>query len=83
MRIPTDIEPGHYVLRHEVIALHAANQANGAQNYPFCFSLAISSQGTKRPDGVLGTALYKSNEPGVNFSLFVKYSSYPIPGVRS
>ena len=82
LRLPTDIEPGNYVLRHEIIALHAANQADGAQNYPFCFNLAISSAGTKRPDGLLGTALYKSSDPGILFSLFVKYTSYVIPGVR-
>ena len=32
--IPAKIAPGPYVLRHEMIALHSANNANGAQNYP-------------------------------------------------
>lgn len=32
--IPLNIEPGHYVLRHEVVALHAAFEFNGAQHYP-------------------------------------------------
>jgi cellulase len=34
--IPGDIASGQYVLRHEIIALHSAGQANGAQNYPKC-----------------------------------------------
>lgn len=38
--IPPTIAKGNYVLRHETIALHAAGQSNGAQNYAFCFNLA-------------------------------------------
>lgn len=81
MQIPKDIAPGNYVLRHEIIALHAAGQLNGAQNYPFCFSLAISSSGTAQPAGVLGTELYKNTDPGIKFDLFTKFSTYQIPGV--
>ena len=32
--VPEDIAPGQYVLRHEIIALHSAQDTNGAQNYP-------------------------------------------------
>ncbi|KAH8880037.1 glycoside hydrolase, partial [Thozetella sp. PMI_491] len=78
--IPTGIAPGNYVLRHEIIALHAAGQTNGAQNYPFCYSLAISSDGTANPEGVLATSFYKPADPGIHFDLFVKYTDYPIPG---
>jgi cellulase len=34
--IPKNIASGQYVLRHEIIALHSAGQANSAQNYPKC-----------------------------------------------
>lgn len=34
VKIPTSIAPGNYVLRHEIIALHSAGTADGAQNYP-------------------------------------------------
>jgi AA9 family protein len=81
VRIPLDIAPGNYVLRHEMIALHAAGNKDGAQNYPFCFSLAISGDGSKNPDGVLATNLYKNDHPGILFDLFRKYSTYSIPGV--
>jgi len=37
--IPPNIAPGYYVIRHETIALHAAQSTNGAQNYAFCFNL--------------------------------------------
>ena len=83
VRIPLDIAPGNYVLRHEMIALHAAGNKDGAQNYPFCFSLAISSDGTKNPDGVLGTSLYKNTDPGVLYDLFTRHSTYVIPGVSA
>jgi len=36
--VPSSIAPGQYVLRHEIIALHSAGDANGAQNYPMCKS---------------------------------------------
>ncbi|KAJ9133231.1 Glycoside hydrolase, family 61 [Coniochaeta hoffmannii] len=81
VRIPTDIAPGNYVLRHEIIALHAAGQPNGAQNYPFCFSLAISSAGTKNPDGVPAQKFYSASDPGILYDLFSKSrATYKIPG---
>ncbi len=81
VRLPTDIAPGNYVLRHEIIALHAAGQLNGAQNYPFCFSLAISSAGTSNPPGIPATEFYKPADPGIQFDLFTKHTTYVIPGV--
>lgn len=42
--IPSDIAPGNYIIRHEIIALHSAGQENGAQSYPQCkFSFFPSS----------------------------------------
>lgn len=34
VKIPSSLAPGNYVIRHEIIALHAAGSSNGAQNYP-------------------------------------------------
>lgn len=79
--IPPTIAPGNYVIRHETIALHAAGQANGAQNYPFCFNLAITSSGTDTPAGVLGTELYKATDPGVVYDVYQStLAAYTIPG---
>src|ERR1700709_220022 len=42
--IPSDIKPGMYVVRHEIIGLHfawrenAAKKTSGAQMYPMCIS---------------------------------------------
>ncbi|KAG5745312.1 hypothetical protein H9Q69_006611 [Fusarium xylarioides] len=80
IEIPENIKPGSYVLRHEIIALHAAGQENGAQNYPQCFNLEISGSGSELPEGTLGTELYTSTEKGIVFDLYNSPTSYPIPG---
>ncbi|KAF2639260.1 glycoside hydrolase family 61 protein [Massarina eburnea CBS 473.64] len=75
------LKAGNYVFRHEIIALHGANSANGAQNYPQCFNIAVTGSGTKSlPAGTLGTALYKSNDPGILFNPYQTLSNYTIPG---
>jgi cellulase len=40
VKIPSDIPAGDYLLRAEVIALHTAGQANGAQFYTSCCKIA-------------------------------------------
>ncbi|KAI0381606.1 glycoside hydrolase family 61 protein [Hypomontagnella monticulosa] len=80
VRIPEDIAPGNYVLRHEIIALHAAGNPNGAQSYPFCYNLAIDSKGTAKPAGIPATEFYKAADPGIKFDLFSHPTAYVIPG---
>ncbi|KAI5459446.1 endo-1,4-beta-glucanase, partial [Mariannaea sp. PMI_226] len=80
VQIPATIKPGFYVLRHEIIALHAAQNPDGAQNYPQCINLEITGSGTEVPDGVLGTALYKSNDPGIAVDIWDPLPTYVIPG---
>lgn len=80
VKIPEGIAPGNYVLRHEIIALHGANQANGAQAYPQCFNLEISGTGTSQPSGVYGTDLYRATDPGIFFNLYTSFKTYPVPG---
>lgn len=79
--VPETLAAGNYVFRHEIIALHAAGQENGAQNYPQCVNIEITGSGTDEPEGVVGTALYTSTDPGI---LFDPYSGneadYVIPG---
>lgn len=80
VQIPTNIAPGNYVLRHEIIALHAAGSTNGAQAYPQCISLQITGSGTDKPSGVSGTQLYKSTDPGILFNIYTSPISYVVPG---
>jgi cellulase len=69
------------VLRHEILALHAAGQTNGAQAYPQCINIVVSGSGTgKLSGGTVGTSLYKATDPGVLFNVFRSFTSYPVPG---
>jgi hypothetical protein len=78
--IPSNTAPGQYVLRHEIIALHSAGNANGAQFYPQCINIEVTSGGSVRPSGQPATSFYRANDPGVLFNLYQSFSSYPIPG---
>ncbi|KAH8754317.1 endo-1,4-beta-glucanase [Diaporthe sp. PMI_573] len=81
VKIPANLASGNYVLRHEIIALHSAGNLDGAQSYPQCFNLAVTGTGTVQPSGVLGTALYKSTDPGILYDLYgPTQQSYLVPG---
>ncbi|KAI6115346.1 glycoside hydrolase family 61 protein [Pisolithus croceorrhizus] len=47
--IPSNIEPGDYLLRSEVIALQLAVTVGGAEFYPACIQLSIGGSGTGAP----------------------------------
>ncbi|KAF2011158.1 lytic polysaccharide monooxygenase [Aaosphaeria arxii CBS 175.79] len=79
--IPSGIAPGNYVIRHEIIALHAAGQTNGAQAYPQCVNFKIEGSGTQTlSGGAKATTFYKASDPGIKFDLYSKFTGYTIPG---
>lgn len=79
--IPPTLAKGNYVLRHELIALHSAGSANGAQNYVQCINLAVSGTGTAKPAGVPATSFYTVNDPGIVFNIYTTpVAPYTIPG---
>jgi hypothetical protein len=79
--IPSSLIAGSYVLRHEIIALHSADQANGAQNYPNCINFQISGKGTAKPAGVKATKLYSATSKSIAISIYWPVlKSYTIPG---
>lgn len=79
--IPSDLAAGNYVIRHEIIALHAAGQSNGAQAYPQCINFKIEGSGTTAlSGGVPATSFYKASDPGILFNLYSKFTGYTIPG---
>lgn len=80
VRIPDNIAPGNYVLRHEILALHGASSPNGAQSYPQCINLEITGSGSSSPAGTAGTSLLSANDPGVLYNVWQAASSYPVPG---
>lgn len=76
-----NLAPGNYVIRHEIIALHAAGQTNGAQAYPQCVNFKVEGSGTTTiSGGVPATSFYKATDPGILFNLFTSYNGYTVPG---
>ncbi|RAL67007.1 hypothetical protein DID88_007787 [Monilinia fructigena] len=78
--VPKTLVAGHYVFRHEIIALHGATTLDGAQNYPFCVNIDVTGSGTANPTGVLATSFYKQADPGIYFNPYVTLTNYTIPG---
>lgn len=79
VKLPEDIAPGEYVLRHEIIALHSAHLPNGAQNYPQCITLKVGGSGTKTPKGVSATTFYTPQS--VDYSVWTDpLKPFTIPG---
>lgn len=80
--IPPTIATGNYVIRHETIALHSAGTVGGAQIYPFCLNLAITSSGTDSPAGESAEDFYVETDPGLVYDIYATppLPSYTIPG---
>ncbi|KIO32372.1 carbohydrate-binding module family 1 protein [Tulasnella calospora MUT 4182] len=78
--IPSDIAPGDYLLRAEVIALHVAGSSGGAQHYMSCYQLTITGGGSKSPAGVAFPGAYSLTDPGILFNLYTSFTTYTIPG---
>ncbi|KAF2822518.1 hypothetical protein CC86DRAFT_410117 [Ophiobolus disseminans] len=76
--VPETLAAGKYVFRHEIIALHGAGDANGAQNYPQCLNIEVTGSGTAVPAGVVGTELYTVKD--VIFNPYAATIDYKIPG---
>ena len=80
VEIPSSLAPGNYVLRHEIIALHSAGNANGAQAYPQCINLEVTGSGSSTPSGEPATSFYTAEDPGILFNLYESDLQYTIPG---
>ncbi|KAF3101112.1 hypothetical protein TWF569_005276 [Orbilia oligospora] len=78
--IPAGLAPGNYLVRAEVIALHAAFQTNGAQFYITCYQINVTGGGSATPSGVLLPGAYSPTDPGIYWDLYRSFSSYPLPG---
>lgn len=81
--IPSDIAPGNYLIRHEIIALHLAITEGGAEFYPSCTQIAISGNGSGRPKSeelVSFPGAYKDDDPGIFFPEV--YTMFKLDGRR-
>ncbi|KAI0534539.1 fungal cellulose binding domain-containing protein [Xylaria digitata] len=78
--IPADTPSGDYLLRAEVIALHTAGQAGGAQFYMSCYQITVSGGSGSVPAGVSLPGAFKASDPGIQVNIHAKMSNYVNPG---
>lgn len=66
--LPNNLAPGEYLVRHEIIALHLANQKRHAEFYPSCQQIKVGGSGTGVPtqDELLSfPGAYSDDDPGI------------------
>ncbi|KAK6333632.1 hypothetical protein TWF730_003817 [Orbilia blumenaviensis] len=82
LTLPSKIKNGQYLMRHEIIALHAAHENKGAQFYPSCTNIEITgASGENTPDTVKLPGAYSASDPGIFINIYYpKVESYVIPG---
>jgi cellulase len=86
--LPASLAPGRYIIRQEIIAHHESettfesNPARGAQFYPSCVQIQVSSgSGTAVPDQNFDfNTGYTYADPGIHFNIYTSFNSYSIPG---
>lgn len=82
--IPSDLAPGNYLMRAEVIALHEGFELYGAQPYVGCAEITVGGSQTGKPTAnqlVSIPGAYKATDAGINFNIYSsKNPAYPIPG---
>lgn len=72
VRIPSNLAPGNYLIRHEIIALHLGEQQGGAEFYPSCTQLKVGGSGSGQPGSCNLVSLpgaYRDSEPGILFNV--------------
>ncbi|EMD89537.1 glycoside hydrolase family 61 protein [Bipolaris maydis ATCC 48331] len=79
--IPACIAPGQYLLRGELIALHAASQLLGAQFYMECAQInVVGGSASKTPATVSFPGAYKQDDAGIVYNLYAGLKNYTAPG---
>ncbi|KAI5119067.1 hypothetical protein M0805_001526 [Coniferiporia weirii] len=78
--LPSCIPAGQYLLRHEIIALHAAESYPGAQFYMECAQLEITGGGSTQPATVSFPGAYAGSDPGITIDIYQTLTNYTVPG---
>ena len=82
--IPSNLAPGNYMIRHEIIALHLAPTMGGAEFYEGCAQLKVGGSQTGQPkasDLVSLPGAYKDDDPGIFVNIFnSNFKTYSFPG---
>ncbi|KAK7443261.1 hypothetical protein VKT23_015857 [Stygiomarasmius scandens] len=84
IQLPSDLAPGNYLFRHEVLSLQNAVAVGGAEFYPSCSQLKVGGSGTGRPEDdelVSLPGAYHDDDPGVHDpNVYDPSASYTFPG---
>jgi len=80
-QIPACLQRGYYLVRHEVVALHAAYAYPGAQFYPSCHQLNVTGAGESNGPAakVAFPGAYGGADPGITFDAY-QARMYAVPG---
>ncbi|OTA99482.1 glycoside hydrolase family 61 protein [Hypoxylon sp. CI-4A] len=84
IQIPDCLPDGQYLLRAEMIALHAASSSKGAQLYMECAQINISGgKASKAPTTYSLPGIYKQDDPGILINIYSMSanSEYVIPDI--
>jgi hypothetical protein len=80
--LPPNLASGGYLLRHEIIALHLADQPGGAEFYPSCIQINVSGSQSGAPSPnelVRFPGAYSDNDAGILVNAFTN-DAYDFPG---
>jgi len=80
--LPTQVAPGDYLVRHEIIALHLAVTLGGAEFYPSCTQIRVGGSQTGTPNQTVSfPGAYNDNDPGIHdTSVYSSGAPYTFPG---
>ena len=69
--IPSCLKAGYYLVRHEIVALHSAYAYPGAQFYPGCHQLKVTSSGSTTPSGLVAfPGAYVGSDAGITYDAY-------------
>ena len=82
LTLPTDIAPGEYLVRQEIIALHLAQTEGGAEFYPSCTQINVGGSQTGTPNQTVSfPGAYSDTDPGILVpNVFDAGATYIFPG---
>ncbi|KAJ7246925.1 glycoside hydrolase family 61 protein [Mycena rebaudengoi] len=87
--LPSNLAPGAYLIRHEIIALHLADTPGGAEFYPSCSQIRVGGSGTGAPkpeELVSLPGAYSDTDPGILVNVFdgaAKPYTFPGPPIAA
>ncbi|GIJ98275.1 hypothetical protein Aspvir_000391 [Aspergillus viridinutans] len=81
VQIPADIEGGYYLVRPELLALHATqDNPPDPQFYVGCAQVFVQSTGTAKPPTVnIGEGTYALSMPGMKYNIYKTPLDLPYP----